>query len=143
MSPKFGVFAPQGWRLDLVDIKDPVEQYAAMSAVAVEAERLGFDSVWLYDHFHTVPTQELETTFECWTSTAALARDTKTIRIGQMVSCTSYRTPASLAKVAPTVDVLSNGRLDFGIGAGWYQPKYSAYGYDSPDGPTRLKVLAE
>src|SRR4051812_28925964 len=143
MSPKFGVFAPQGWRLDLVDIKDPLAQYAAMSGVAVEAERLGFDSVWLYDHFHTVPTQELEATFECWISTAALARDTTTIRIGQMVSCNSYRNPAYLAKVASTVDVLSNGRLDFGIGAGWYQPEYSAYGYDFPDGPTRLKMLGE
>src|SRR5262245_52237828 len=54
-KPKFGVFAPQGWRMDLVHIKDPAAQYEAMSRVAQEAERLGFDSVWLYDHFHTVP----------------------------------------------------------------------------------------
>ena len=85
--PKFGVFAPQGWRMDLVHITDPAAQYEAMSHVAQEAERLGFDSVWLYDHFHTVPQPTLNTTFECWVSTAALARDTQTIRLGQMVGC--------------------------------------------------------
>src|ERR1700741_5207425 len=72
-KPKFGVFAPQGWRMDLVHITDPVAQYEAMSHVAQEAERLGFDSVWLYDHFHTVPQPTRNTTFECWVSTAALA----------------------------------------------------------------------
>ncbi len=142
-SPKFGVFTPQGWRMDLTEIKDPVEQYEKMSHVAQEAERLGFDSVWLYDHLHTVPQPTLNTTFECWISTAALARDTKTIRIGQMVGCNGYRNPAYLAKMASTVDVLSHGRLDFGIGAGWYEHEWSAYGYGFPDGPTRLKMLAE
>ncbi len=140
---KFGVLVPQGWKLDLVDIKDPIEQYEAMSHVAKEAERLGLDSIWLYDHLHNVPTAQLETTFECWMSTAALARDTSTIRIGQMVTCNSYRNPALLAKMASTVDVLSHGRLDFGIGAGWYEEEYRAYGYDFPDGPTRLRMLRE
>lgn len=83
---KFGTIVPQGWRLDLRHIDDQIEKYETMTRVAQEAERLGFDSIWLYDHFHTVPTQELETTFECWVSTAALARDTSTIRIGQMVT---------------------------------------------------------
>src|SRR5438552_1211048 len=142
-SPKFGVFTPQGWRMDLADIKDPVEQYETMSRVAREAERLGFDSVWLYDHLHTVPQPTLNTTFECWISTAALARDTQTIRIGQMVGCNGYRNPAYLAKVASTIDALSHGRLDFGIGAGWYEHEWRAYGYGFPDGPTRLKMLAE
>jgi F420-dependent oxidoreductase-like protein len=140
---RFGLFTPQGWRMDLVDIKGPAEQYEAMSRVAREAERLGFDSVWLYDHFHTVPEPTLNTTFECWISTAALARDTKTIRIGQMVGCNGYRNPAYLAKVASTIDALSNGRLDFGIGAGWYEHEWLAYGYGFPDAPTRLKMLAE
>ena len=71
MTAKFGVIVPQGWRLDLVDIKDPIEKYEMMSSHAREAERLAYDSIWLYDHFHTVPTQELETNFECWISTAA------------------------------------------------------------------------
>jgi F420-dependent oxidoreductase-like protein len=143
MSTKFGVLVPQGWRMDLVDIKDPVEKYEAMTRVAVESEKLGLDSVWLYDHFHTVPTPEIETTFECWICTAALARDTSTIRIGQMVTCNSYRNPALLAKMASTVDVLSHGRLDFGIGAGWYEHEYRAYGYPFPDGPERLRMLRE
>jgi F420-dependent oxidoreductase-like protein len=143
MAFKFGVLVPQGWRMDLIDIQDPVEKYEAMTRVAVEAEQLGFDSVWLYDHFHTVPTPELETTFECWISTAALARDTSTIRIGQLVTCNGYRNPALLAKMASTVDVLSHGRLDFGIGAGWYEHEYRAYGYPFPDAPERLRMLRE
>ncbi|HEY0068334.1 MAG TPA: LLM class F420-dependent oxidoreductase, partial [Chloroflexia bacterium] len=143
MSSKFGVLVPQGWRLDLVDIPDPVEKYEHMTRFGQEAERLGYDSIWLYDHFHTVPTQELETTFECWIGTAALARDTSTIRIGQMVTCNNYRNPALLAKMASTVDVLSHGRLDFGIGAGWYEEEFTAYGYPFPDGPERLRMLDE
>ncbi len=143
MPLKFGAITPQGWRLDLVGIKDPIDKYEQMTLFAQELERLQYDSVWLYDHFHTVPTQELETTFECWISTAALARDTSTIRIGQMVTCNNYRNPALLAKMASTVDVLSHGRLDFGIGAGWYEEEYKAFGYDFPDGPERLRMLDE
>ena len=84
MTMKFGVMVPQGWRMDLADIPDPVEAYEAMTHVAQEAEILGFHSVWLYDHFHTIPVPSQEVTFECWMSTAALARDTKRVRIGQM-----------------------------------------------------------
>ncbi len=76
-------------------------------------------------------------------STAALARDTRTIRIGQMVTCNSYRHPALLAKMASTVDVLSHGRLNFGIVAGWYEHEYRAYGYEYPDAPLRLRQLRE
>src|SRR5579872_5097378 len=143
MAMKFGVMVPQGWRMDLADIPDPVEAYEAMTRVAQEAESLGFDSIWLYDHFHTVPVPSQEVTFECWVTTAALARDTRTIRIGQMVTCNGYRNPALLAKMASTVDVLSHGRLDFGIGAGWYEHEYKAYGYDYPDAPERLRYLRE
>src|SRR5690349_14288657 len=143
MTLKFGVMVPQGWRMDLVDFPDPVEAYEAMTSVAQEAEALGFDSIWLYDHFHTIPLPSQEVTFECWMSTAALARDTKRVRIGQMVTCNGYRNPALLAKMASTVDVLSHGRLDFGIGAGWYQHEYLAYGYQYPDAPERLRYLRE
>ena len=143
MTMKFGSMVPQGWRMDLVDFPDPVEAYEAMTSVAQEAEALGFDSVWLYDHFHTIPLPSQEVTFECWMSTAALARDTKRVRIGQMVSCNGYRNPALLAKMASTVDVMSHGRLDFGIGAGWYQHEYLAYGYNYPDAPERLRYLRE
>lgn len=140
---KYGVVVPQGWRMDLVGIHDPAEAYEAMSRVAQEAEALNFDAIWLYDHFHTIPTPTQEVTFECWTSTAALARDTKRVRIGQIVTCNSYRNPALLAKMASTVDALSHGRLDFGIGAGWYEHEYRAYGYDYPETRERLGRLRE
>ena len=143
MTLEFGLLVPQGWRMDLVGIPDPVEAYETMTRVAQEADALGYDSIWLFDHFHTVPTPTQEVTFECWTSTAALARDTKRVRIGQMVTCNGYRNPALLAKMASTVDVLSHGRLDFGIGAGWYEQEFRAYGYDFPDGPTRLRQLRD
>ncbi len=143
MTVKFGVFVPQGWRMDLVGIEDPIAQYETMSAVAKEAEKQGYDSIWLYDHLHTTPIPTQEPTFECWVSTAALARDTTTIRIGQLVTCNNYRNPALLAKMASTVDTLSHGRLIFGIGAGWYDEEYHAYGYDFPDAPTRLRMLGE
>lgn len=143
MALKFGLIVPQGWRMDLVGIPDPVEAYETMTRVAQEAEALNYDSIWLFDHFHTVPTPTQEVTFECWTSTAALARDTKRVRIGQMVTCNGYRNPALLAKMASTVDVLSHGRLDFGIGAGWYEQEFRAYGYEYPDGPERLRQLRD
>ncbi len=129
--------------MDLVDIADPVEAYEAMTRVAQEAEALNFASVWLYDHFHTVPVPSQKVTFESWTSTAALTRDTKRVRIGQLVTCNGYRNPALLAKMASTVDVMSHGRLDFGIGAGWYEHEYRAYGYDYLDAPERLRYLRE
>ena len=143
MAMKFGVLVPQGWRMDLVGISDPVEAYETMTRVAQTADELGYNSIWLFDHFHTVPVPTQELTFECWTSTAALARDTKNVRIGQMVTCNGYRNPALLAKIASTVDILSHGRLDFGIGAGWYEHEYKAYGYDYPDAPTRLRYMRE
>ena len=142
MAMQYGLLVPQGWRMDLVGLP-PVEAYETMNRVAQEAEALGYDSIWLFDHFHTVPTPTQEVTFECWTSTAALARDTKRVRIGQMVTCNGYRNPALLAKMASTVDTLSHGRLDLGIGAGWYEHEFLAYGYDFPDGPTRLRQLRE
>src|SRR5579884_1194543 len=143
MALKFGVSLPQGWTMDLTDIKDPVQAYEAMTSVAQTADEYGYESVWLVDHFHTVPRPAQEVTFECWTTTAAVARDTKRIRIGQMVTCNSYRNPALLAKMASTVDVLGHGRLNFGIGAGWHEHEYRAYGYEFPDAPTRLRQLRE
>jgi F420-dependent oxidoreductase-like protein len=143
MAVKFGVFVPQGWKMDLIGIKDPIEQYEAMTRVAQVADELSFDSIWLYDHFHTIPTPAMATTFECWTSTAALARDTKRVKIGQMVTCNGYRNPALLAKMASTVDVMSHGRLICGLGAGWYEHEWRAYGYGFPDVPERMGTFRE
>jgi F420-dependent oxidoreductase-like protein len=144
MSVKFGTFVPQGWRMDLVEISDPVEKYEAMTGVAQAVDALsGYDSIWVFDHFHTVPTPELETTFEAWTITAALARDTKRVNVGQMVTCLGYRNPALLAKIASTVDVLSHGRLYCGIGAGWYEHEWRAYGYGFPETRDRMRAFRE
>src|SRR2546427_2701856 len=143
MSVKFGWCLPQGWTMDLASIKDPVEAYEAMTRVAQTADETGFSSIWLVDHFHTIPVPSQEITFECWTTTAAVARDTRRIRVGQMVTCNGYRNPALLAKMASTVDVMSHGRLNFGIGAGWFEHEYRAFGYDYPDAPGRLRLLRE
>jgi F420-dependent oxidoreductase-like protein len=129
--------------MDLVEIADPVEKYEAMTRVARAADESTYDSIWVFDHFHTVPTPELETTFECWTITAALARDTKRVKIGQMVTCNGYRNPALLAKIASTVDVLSHGRLLCGLGAGWYEHEWRAYGYGFPAVPERMGAFRE
>lgn len=143
VSVKFGLFVPQGWKMDLVEIDDPVEQYEAMTAVAKRADEGPWDSVWVYDHFHTVPEPTMETTFEAWTVSATLARDTKRVRIGQMVSCNGYRNPALFAKIASTVDVASAGRLNAGIGAGWYEHEWEAYGYGFPDTGPRMRMFKE
>ncbi len=140
---KLGVFVPQGWRMDLADVSGPIEKFETMIRCAKEAEQAGFDAIWLYDHFHTVPTAQLETTFECWTSMAALARETSTIKLGQMVTCNNYRPPSLLAKMASGVDVMSRGRLILGIGAGWYEDEFLAYGYEYPETPERLRMLRE
>lgn len=144
MPVKFGVFVPQGWRMDLTEIADPVEQFEAMTAVARAADAdPAWDSIWVYDHFHTVPEPTMETTFECWTITATLARDTERVKIGQMVGCNGYRNPALYAKIASTVDVASHGRLYAGIGAGWYEDEWRAYGYGFPDVPERMRMFRE
>src|SRR5579884_1041955 len=144
MSMKYGIMLPQGWRMELAGIKDPVEAYETMTGVAQTAEEYGYNSVWLADHFHTtIPGPSQEMLFESWTSTAALARDTKRIRIGQMVTGNSYRNPALLAKMASTVDVLSHGALTLGIGAGWYEHEYRAYGYEYPSASERARQLRE
>jgi F420-dependent oxidoreductase-like protein len=143
MSLKFGLSLPQGWTMELASIKDPVEAYEAMTRVAQTADELGFASAWLVDHFYTIPRPSQELTFECWTTTAAIARDTSRIRIGQLVTCNGYRNPALLAKMASTVDVLSHGRLNFGIGAGWHEDEYRDYGYNYPEASDRLGQLRE
>jgi F420-dependent oxidoreductase-like protein len=144
MAVRFGVFVPQGWRHDLVEIEDPIAQYEAMTAVAKAVdEDSAWDSIWVFDHFHTVPQPQLETTFECWTITATLARDTNRVRIGQMVGCNGFRHPALLAKITSTIDVASHGRLNAGLGAGWYEQEWRAYGYGFPETPERMRMFRE
>ncbi len=143
MSLKYSIFFPMGGLLDLKGIEDPVEAYETLTRMAKTADEYGYESIWLADHFHAIIQPSQEVTFENWTTAAALARDTKRVRIGQMVAGNSYRNPALQAKMASTLDVLSHGRFTFGIGAGWYEPDYRGYGYEYPDGPERLRRLRE
>jgi F420-dependent oxidoreductase-like protein len=139
---RFGMFVPQGWRLDLVGI-EPADQWDAMLGVAKVAEDGPWESIWVYDHFHTVPTPTDEATHEAWTLMAAFAASTERIRLGQMCTCMGYRNPAYLAKVAATTDIVSGGRVEMGIGAGWYEHEWQAYGYGFPRAGERLAMLDE
>ena len=139
---KIGAMVPQGWRMDLHDIK-PEQQWDTIIEASARIEKLNYASVWVYDHFHTVPSPTQDPTFECWSLMAALSQVTTNVRIGQMCTCNSYRNPAYLTKVASTIDSMSGGRLEFAIGAGWYDQEYKAYGYDYPSAGVRLKMLEE
>ena len=139
----FGVFIPQGWKMELVSIPDPTAKWNKAVEIAQLAEKLDFDSVWVYDHFHNVPRPAHEAVFECWTVISAISQRTSTIRLGQMVGCNLYREPSLLAKITSTIDVISGGRLDWGIGAGWYENECRGYGYDFPEPKVRIAMLRE
>ena len=116
--------------------------YASLRQRAQLAEQLGFDGYWIVDHMW--PTGSPDADFlEGWTTVAALAEATTTIRLGVLVSCNSYRNPGMLAKIAVTADHVSGGRIDLGLGAGWMEEEYRAYGFDFPPIRTRLMQLEE
>ena len=108
--------------------------------IALLAEEVGFDSVWVADHFLGVGAED---PLEAWTEMSAVAAITRRIEIGFLVLCQSYRSPALLAKMATTFDAISNGRLILGYGAGWFVQEYEAYGYEFPSIRTRLDQLEE
>ncbi|TPW76868.1 LLM class F420-dependent oxidoreductase [Schumannella sp. 10F1B-5-1] len=139
---RFGIFIPQGWRHDLVDI-EPAQHWDTMSSLATLADAGPWESLWVFDHFHPVPKPTTEAVHEAWTLMAAFAATTSRIRLGQMCTCMSYRNPAYLAKVAATVDIVSGGRTEMGIGAGWYEHEWKAYGYGFPSAGERLARLDE
>ncbi|PPJ26954.1 LLM class F420-dependent oxidoreductase [Nocardia nova] len=140
---RFGIFIPQGWRLDLVGI-EPGAQWGVMRELAQRADAAEvWESLWVYDHFHTVPVPTEEATHEAWTLMSAFAATTSRIRLGQMCTAISYRNPAYLAKVAATVDLVSGGRVEMGIGGGWYEHEWRAYGYGFPSAGERLGRLDE
>lgn len=117
---------------------------ATVRETALEAERLGYDAVWLEDHFQSWIGDPRRGAHEPWTTLSALAEATDGIRLGTLVTCQSYRHPAVLAKMAATVDHVSDGRLDLGLGAGWYEAEYDRFGYEFREPPAkRLRRLAE
>jgi F420-dependent oxidoreductase-like protein len=139
---KYGAFIPQGWKLEYSGI-DAASAWARSKEIAQLAERVGYDHLWVYDHVETVPRREPTHVFEAFTTLAAIAQVTTTIRLGQLVTCAAYRNAGLLAKEAACVDVFSGGRLIFGLGAGWFQREYQAYGYEFPPAPRRLELLDE
>lgn len=139
---KIGIIVPQGWTGDY-DGWEPARAWARTVAVAQQAERLGFESIWLFDHFHTVPKPTDELTFESFTSLSALAAMTERVRIGHIVICNGFRNPALTAKMISTMDVISGGRMELGIGAGWKRDEWNAYGYGFPETKQRLGMLRD
>jgi F420-dependent oxidoreductase-like protein len=139
---RFGLFIPQGWRLDLVDIPT-ASQWGVMRDLATYADDSAWDSLWVYDHFHTVPVPTDEATHEAWSLMSAYAAVTSRIKLGQMCTSMGYRNPVYLAKVAATADIISGGRVQMGIGGGWYQHEWEAYGYGFPSAGVRLGMLDE
>ncbi|MDA4123012.1 MAG: LLM class flavin-dependent oxidoreductase, partial [Thaumarchaeota archaeon] len=117
--------------------------YQELSAIWAKSEELGFDSAWLHDHLFSSTNRTTDPTLEAYTTLGALARDTKRIRLGVMVTCVTFRNPAYLAKVSATVDVISGGRFIMGIGTGWWEGEATSYGLRFPPVSERLGQLRE
>lgn len=144
MAPiQVGLTLPQGW-LDEFPTKNSHEQFLFSKNVALEAERLGYAAGYVYDHF--IPyygNNRSGPFFEAYTLISAIASVTSKLRIGQVVTCNSYRHPSLLAKMTSTIDAISNGRLEFGIGAGWFEQEYNSYGYKFHNAISRIEQLNE
>src|ERR1700722_19779886 len=147
-----------------------IQTYSDMRRVVQDADKLDFDSVWLCDHFLTLSPDHYTAQagvdrakdnsgasqgsagaqrrnsiplLECWTALSALSRETTRLRLGTSVLCSAYRNPAVLAKMAATLDVISEGRLDLGLGAGWFKAEFEAYGFSFPGAGVRIEQLEE
>ena len=139
---KVGVIVPQGWTGEYAGI-DPRAAWQRTVEVAQAADQLGFESIWLFDHFHTTPDPTDEMTFESFATLSALAALTERVRLGHIVICTAFRNPALTAKMISTMDLISDGRMELGIGAGWKKEEWEAYGYTFPETKERLATLED
>ena len=136
---KVGIIVPQGWTGEY-DGWDASRAWARTVALAHETETLGFDSIWLFDHLQTEPVPTDEITFEAFVALSALAVETGRVRLGHLVLCSGYRNPALVAKMISTLDVVSGGRAELGLGAGWKEDEFLAYGFGFP--PLRERMAA-
>lgn len=139
---RVGVLVPQGW-LGEYHGWEASAAWDRTLAVTRQAELLGFESIWVFDHFETMPEPQDEITFESFTTLAALADATSRVRLGHLVACAGFRNAALTAKMISTMDVLSHGRMELGIGAGWKRDEWMAYGYGFPDTQERLAALED
>ena len=139
---RVGIIAPQGWTGEY-DGWDASRAWARTVAVAHEAETLGFDSIWMFDHLQTEPVPTDEITFEAFVTISALAAETARVRLGHLVLCAGYRNPALVAKMIATLDVVSGGRAELGLGAGWKEDEFLAYGWGFPPLRTRMESLED
>jgi F420-dependent oxidoreductase-like protein len=137
-----GLMAPQGWKGEY-DGWQAADAWARTIELAQQAEALGFEALWVFDHFHTVPAPTDEITFESFSVLAALSMATQRVRLGHMVICAGFRNPALTAKMSSTIDVISGGRFELAIGAGWKEEEWRAYGYDFPTLAERMGMLGD
>ncbi|HUQ77647.1 MAG TPA: TIGR03560 family F420-dependent LLM class oxidoreductase [Patescibacteria group bacterium] len=139
---RVGIIVPQGWTGEYQGVAPPAAWQRTIELTR-RAEALGFDSAWLFDHFHTTPKPLDTITFEAYTTLTALATWTERIRLGHIVTCAAYRNPALMAKMIATIDVISGGRVEVGVGAGWKREEFEAYGYEFPSTHDRLGRLRD
>jgi F420-dependent oxidoreductase-like protein len=137
---RVGIIVPQGWTGEY-DGWDPSRAWARTVAAAREVDALGFDSIWLFDHVQTEPVPTDEITFEAFVGLSALAVETARVRLGHLVLCAAYRNPALVAKMIATLDVVSGGRAELGLGAGWKEDEFVAYGWGFPPVGERMAAL--
>ena len=141
-SMKAGILVPLGWTGEYAGW-EPARAWGRSIAVAQLAERLGFESIWAFDHFHTTPDPIDEITFESFTFLTALSQRTERVRLGHIVMCAGFRNAGLIAKMISTLDVVSGGRAELGIGAGWKQEEWESYGYGFPARRERLDRLRD
>lgn len=140
---RIGVVAPQGWMAEYAGLNGP-QAWERLVGMARQADDLGFDALWVFDHFLTNADRDNSApTFESFATLTALLALTRRIRAGHSVICVAYRNPALTAKAISTIDVISAGRVELGLGAGWNESEFRAYGFDFPTTGARLERLRD